>query len=277
MSQEVRISAINGTKLYGDLYYKESEQLQPLIVFVHGFKGFKNWGGFPYMLEQLSKSGYNGACFNFSHNGVSNERPEEFVRLYLFAKNTFSKELDELGYIIDYFYEKADNFNIDRKRIALIGHSRGGGISIIKASSDSRIKCLVTLASVSHFDRYSDKLKNEWRSKGYIEVENSRTKQMMRMDVTLLEDIEKNTDTLNICSAVSKLKIPALFIHGKEDLAVRCSEAEEIYESSNKELTELFLLENTGHTFGVTHPFSGTTDAFERVIGRMKSFLNVHL
>lgn len=275
--KNIDIHVNNNVALHGDFYINDDKlNKKPLVLFVHGFKGFKNWGGFPYMLNRLSSSGYAAACFNFSHNGVTIDKPEEFTRLDLFALNTFSRELNEIGIIIDHFYENEKKYNIDKEKIILIGHSRGGGISIIAAAKDKRVKCLVTLASVSQFDRYSDKLKHEWKEKGYIEVENSRTKQIMRLNATLLKDIETNIETLNILSAASKLTIPALFIHGKEDLAVRFKESEEIYEKSNKNISELILIENTGHTFGVTHPFGGTTPAFERVIEKIKSFLESH-
>ncbi|HEY3251765.1 MAG TPA: alpha/beta fold hydrolase [Ignavibacteria bacterium] len=276
MKRDILIPIDNNANISAD-FYNSNEDAAPLIIFVHGFKGFKDWGGFPFLLEKLSTSGYSAVSFNFSFNGVSKENPTEFTRLDLFAQNTFSRELKELGLVIDHFYSKSNHYRIDKNRIALIGHSRGGGISILKASSDKRIKFLVTLSSVSGFDRYSDKLKQQWKKHGYIEVENARTKQMMRMNVSMLEDIEKNRDRLDIVSAISRLKIPVLLVHGREDLAVKHTEAEELYNNSDKKLTELFLVENTGHTFGVVHPFEGTTKPFETVIEKIKRFLKAHL
>ena len=205
MIKTIKVDLKQNFPIFLDFYDSERIQ-QPLLIFSHGFKGFKNWGGFPYMLEKLSKGGFNAAALNFSHNGIDNENPAEFTRLDLFAKNTFSRELDELGLVIGYFYNNAEQYNVDRNKIALIGHSRGGGISILKASADDRIKCLVTLSSVSTFARYSEKTKELWKKTGYIEAENTRTKQMMRLNLSLLEDIESNN--LDIISAIGKLKIP---------------------------------------------------------------------
>jgi fermentation-respiration switch protein FrsA (DUF1100 family) len=99
----------------------------------------------------------------------------------------------------------------------------------------------------------------------------------MRMNKTLLEDIEKNHDRLNITKAIRGLKIPAQIIHGKEDLAVKVTDAEKLYDSSDKNLTTLHIIENTGHTFGIEHPFKGTTKAFDDVIGKAVEFLNKNL
>lgn len=229
------------------------------------------------MMEKISANGFNALSFNFTLNGVESSNPTEFSRLDLFAQNTFTKELDDLEDVINYFYSNSEELNIDRNRIALIGHSRGGGISIIKARENNRVKCLITLASVSEFDRYTEEHKKKWKEKGYFEVINTRTNQMMRLNSTLLEDLDKNKEGLDITNAVKHLNKPYLIIHGKEDLSVRFSEGEVLYENSDRNLTEFFPVENTGHTFGVAHPFQGTTKAFDKVIDKTIEFLKKNL
>ena len=99
----------------------------------------------------------------------------------------------------------------------------------------------------------------------------------MRLNYTLLEDIEKNRERFDILKSISKLKIPVLIIHGKEDLAVKSTSADELYANSAKENTELFIIENTGHTFGTIQPFAGTTKAFDKVLEKITSFLKSKL
>lgn len=249
----------------------------PLVIFAHGFKGFRNWGGFPYLMEKLAESGFAAVNFDFSQNGVAPERPMDFSRLDLFASNTHSAELDDLNTVTDHFYKNAEELGIDKNRIALIGHSRGGAAVILKASEDKRVKALVTLASIAEVDRYTNEQKERWRKNGYIEIPNARTGQMMRMNVSFLVDIETNAKRLDITRAMKELEIPALIIHGKEDLAVKYTDALKLHENSRKELTQLELINNTGHTFGIEHPFKGTTGAFETVIKKTVSFLNNNL
>jgi dipeptidyl aminopeptidase/acylaminoacyl peptidase len=276
----IRIPNSIGIEIDSDLFYtsgKQKSAAYPLVIFSHGFKGFKDWGGFPYMMEKISGNGFAALSFNFTFNGVDSSNPMEFSRLDLFAQNTFTKELDDLEAVIDYFYLNSEELNVDKNRIALIGHSRGGGISIIKARANDRVKCLITLASISDFDRYTYEHKRKWKEKGYFEVLNTRTNQMMRLNSTLLEDIEKNKERLDITRAVKNLNKPYLIIHGKQDLSVRFSEAEALYENSYKNITEFFPVENTGHTFGVVHPFQGTTKAFDTVIDKVVEFLKKSL
>ncbi|MCE1165492.1 MAG: alpha/beta hydrolase [Bacteroidetes bacterium] len=94
----------------------------------------------------------------------------------------------------------------------------------------------------------------------------------MRMNVSLLEDIEDNYNRLDIKNAMSKITVPVLIIHGKEDQAVDAGEAQTLFDLSDKKLSRLVILENTGHTFGAVHPFEGTTGALEKVIEEITQF-----
>lgn len=268
----IRIKKQNGIQIDCDLFHSTDAML-PLIIFAHGFKGFKNWGGFPYMMNKFAEAGFAAVSFNFTHNGVSPESPEEFSRLDLFAENTHTKELDDLESVTDYFYQHADEYNINKEKIALAGHSRGGAAVLIRSAEDSRIKTTVTLASVATVNRYTDEQKKRWREKGYIEIPNARTGQLMRMNKTFLEDIEINSERLDILKAVKRIQIPLLIIHGKEDLAVKFTDAEKIYNASDKTKSELFIIENTGHTFGAEHPFKGSTKAFDMAIEKSINFI----
>lgn len=253
--------------------YTSANPAGKLVIFAHGFKGFKDWGGFPYMMNKLTEAGFTAVSFNFTHNGVSSENPMEFTRLDLFAENTHTKELDDLQAVINHFYDNASGYNIDKNKIALLGHSRGGGAVLLTSAEDSRIKTTVTLASIATVNRYTDEQKKRWKEKGFIEIPNTRTGQLMRMNKTFLDDIEQNAERLNILNAVKKIGIPLLIIHGKEDLAVKYTDAEKIFSSAGKSTSELYIIENTGHTFGVEHPFKGTTKAFDEAINKSAEFI----
>ncbi|MCB0288593.1 MAG: alpha/beta hydrolase, partial [Calditrichaeota bacterium] len=102
------------------------------LIFVHGFKGFKDWGFVPHLAKHFSENGYFVITFNFSHNGVGKSLTE-FDELDKFANNTLSREVNELIEIISAykngFFGKISNQN----KIGLVGHSRGGAVSILAA------------------------------------------------------------------------------------------------------------------------------------------------
>jgi pimeloyl-ACP methyl ester carboxylesterase len=273
----LKIPNKHGDNLVTDFRFLKTplDDLMPLVIFCHGFKGFKDWGCFPYMLDKIAAQGNFVVSFNFSYNGVGEEGNElaEFTRLDKFAENTFTREIEDLGSVVDYLDVHRPKYKYDFNNIVLIGHSRGGGIVILETAQDKRIKKLITLASVASFERYTDRHKAEWKEKGYWDVMNSRTGQMMRMNVSLLEDIENNAETLDIEKAAEKINIPWLIIHGMEDISVDYSSAETLYNSGKTSQKTLKLLENTGHTFGATHPFENTTKKLEEVIDMVINFI----
>lgn len=171
-----------------------------------------------------------------------------------FGRNTYSKEIIDLGRVIDYLIKNYSD-RINTNNIILIGHSRGGGIVLLRASIDNRISSVITWAGVSDFgSRFpvDDELK-KWKADGVRYVVNGRTKQNMPHFYTFYEDFLKNKDNLNIKSAVKKIKIPFLIIHGKNDEAVNVKEALNLNKWSSN--SKLELLSST-HTFGTKHPWN---------------------
>jgi uncharacterized protein len=250
--------------------------MSPCLVYVHGFKGFKDWGFVPYVGNYFSNRGFFVIPFNFSHNGVG-ESLTEFDELGKFAKNTISLEVEELSEIIDNytagFFCKWNN-----QKIGIIGHSRGGGVSLLLAAQVISVDAVAVWASISKFDRYTKNQKASWQKEGFSEVLNSRTNQRMKLNLDLLEDIEKNkNEKLNIEKSVKNLKIPLLIAHGDEDTSVPFREAKDLYKWSNKKLSHFLGLPKTGHTFDVIHPFEGSNPKFEMLLEETNSFFNKYL
>lgn len=247
-------------------------QFDRAIIFVHGFKGFKDWGFYPFIGKYFASNGFYAITFNFSHNGIG-ENPIEFTEFEKFEKNTFSLEIEELNEIIDSIRNSFfENLKKDCK-VFICGHSRGGAISILTVSKRSDISAIAVWASISKLDRYSKRQKEEWRKKGYFEVMNMRTKQIMRLGVDLLDDIEKNSsEKLNIEKAVKNLNIPFFIVHGDQDLAVPIQEAEQLYQWADKSKTKFLKIIGTGHTFDITHPFTSSNPKFDLLLEQTNRF-----
>ena len=251
-------------------------KMSPCLIYVHGFKGFKDWGFIPYVGDYFSTRGFFVITFNFSHNGVG-ESLTEFNELEKFAKNTVSLEVEELTEIIDAY---TAGFFCERQnqKIGIIGHSRGGDVSIVTASQRKSVDAVAVWASISNFDRYTHKQKASWQKKGFSEVLNSRTNQMMKLNLDLLKDIEKNKDDkLNIEKSVKNFNKPLFIAHGDQDASVPFSEAKELYNWSDKELTHFLEIPGTGHTFDMVHPFERSNPKFEMLLEETNSFFNKYL
>jgi pimeloyl-ACP methyl ester carboxylesterase len=276
MIKELNLITSKGNKLRISAYFNESRFLGNLLIFVHGFKGFKDWGFGPYLADYFSNRGFLAVTFNFSHNGIGDNQ-QEFTELEKFAQNTFSLEISELNDLIDSI--KSGVFGLELSgKIGILGHSRGGAISLFVASKRNDINGVALWASISKLDRSSDRQKSEWKKKGAIEVLNTRTKQVMRLNVSLLEDIEKNSaGSLNLENSVRNLRCPLLIAHGDQDLAVPIAEADQLYEWSDKSITEYYRIIGTGHTFGIVHPFNGSNEKFEKLLNKTANFFERNL
>ena len=254
--KNIRINGKHNKPILTDLFFKESNQLKPILIFCHGYKGFKDWGAWNLMAENFANAGFFFVKFNFSHNGGTAEQPIDFPDLEAFGNNNYSKELDDLGNVIDWVSENSDIKNeIDLNEIYLIGHSRGAGIVLLKSDEDSRAKKVISLAGVSDYkSRFpkNEKLQ-EWEEKKVYFVKNGRTHQEMPHFYQFFRDFEKNEKRLNIKKATQNLEIPLLIIHGNNDASVSINEAKNLHKWNSKSMFK--IIENSNHVFGTSHPW----------------------
>tara|TARA_R100001369_G_scaffold91913_6_gene134694 strand:+ start:637 stop:1482 length:846 start_codon:yes stop_codon:yes gene_type:complete len=241
-----------------DVYYNESQKPKPVVIFCHGYKGFKDWGAWHLVAEAFAKAGFFFIKFNFSHNGGTVDEPIDFPDLEAFAENNYTKELDDLETVIEYFATtKHYMLEADVKNISLIGHSRGGGIALIKAQENDKVKKLVTWAGVSdykvRFKEGTNEFK-EWEESGVKYVKNGRTKQQMPHHFQFYTDFKENENRLTIQRAVEHLEIPHLVIHGSDDPTVSVKEAKSMHQWNPK--SALKIIEGTNHVFEAKHPWN---------------------
>ena len=269
--RNIKLNNPESKEFLADAIYKDSQKKLPLVIFVHGYKGYKDWGTWDLMAKKFAENGFYFVKFNFSHNGTTLDNPFEFADLESFGLNNYSKELSDVKVVIDYFVQKAE---VDSSNITIIGHSRGGGISILSAYEDDRIKNLVTWASVDTTDRFpKGEVFEKWKEEGVYYIVNGRTKQKMPHYWQFYEDYQKNIDRLNIQNAISSLKAKTLVIHGTQDEAVSQQAAENLHQWNPN--SELFLVENAGHTFGGKEPWeeNGLPSDLDLIIEKTIQFI----
>lgn len=277
MTRDFIYQSKSGDSITLSLYGAEHINKWPLIIYVHGFKGFKDWGFVPYMGEYMSRHGLCVLTFNFSLNGIG-EQPDEFTELDKFEANTLTREVNETMEIIKTCTQTDLLGEVVDTKIGLLGHSRGGGIAILAGKKMKEVSAICTWAAVSTFDRYDKKTKQKWREKGFHEVLNKRTGQVFRLGKDLLIDLEKNAKgSLNILDSVRTLEKPFLIIHGHDDETVPFYDAEQLNIYASPELTTLRLIPKTGHTFGTKHPFDTTNEQLELALSTSGEFFNKYL
>jgi uncharacterized protein len=275
-AKNVLLDGSSGKYMVADIYYRENKLAKPILIFSHGFKGFKDWGGYNQAAEYFARHDFVFVKFNFSHNGTTPADPASFDDLEAFGENTFTKELEDLDIIIDWALntDKVPDSQRNPDLIYLVGHSRGGGISIIKAAHDKRIKKLVTWAALNDLAyAWTPELMEDWKEEGVMYVNNARTRQRMPLNYSLYEDYIANRDKFDIQSAIKNLKIPFMVVHGTEDESVPMEQALEMKRWNQS--IKLELIPNGTHTFGVKHPHTAPHLPFDMqvVVEKTSEFL----
>ena len=243
-----------------DARYVPDGQAKPVVVFVHGFKGFKDWGHFNLLADYFAQQGLVFVKLNLSHNGLVVGGTGDLEDLEAFGQNNFSLELDDIGALLDSLEQPATTgipaSETDLRRLALIGHSRGGGLVLLKAAEDARVRAVATWAAINNINPgWTEELMLQWQQQGVYHVENSRTKQQLPLYYQIVEDYHANRLRLDIPHIVRrKLHKPLLVVHGDQDETVPVARAYEL--KSWKPNAELQILLAVTHNFGGAHPWT---------------------
>ncbi len=263
-----------------DIYLSESDAPKPLVLLLHGFRAFKDWGFFPYWAEKISKNGFTVAAIDFSLNAVL-DRDNSIFDMEKFARNTVTQEIVEAKMFLEKLHSEPETI-LSKKHVInwnneiyLIGHSLGGAIAIMVADENPAVKKLITVNSIFDFDIYTERQKEDWIKNGIKQFVDSTTRQTFVLNVDFLLDRLTYISEKSVTSAVSRLQIPYLILHGDADATVPPQAATVLYNASkNKNLTKIKPIKGGSHTFGIKHPFEATNPILEEVVYLIINFLN---
>ncbi|UYZ64801.1 alpha/beta hydrolase family protein [Hymenobacter weizhouensis] len=243
-----------------DARFVADGQPKPVVVFVHGFKGFKDWGHFNLLADYFARQGVVFVKLNLSHNGLVVGGTGDLEDLEAFGRNNFSLELDDIGALLDCLHQPGPvgvpAAEMDLSRLALVGHSRGGGLVLLKAAEDPRVRAVATWAAISNVNPgWPEALLQQWQEQGVFYVENSRTKQQLPLYFQIVEDYHQNRLRLDIRHNLRrKLRQPLLLLHGDQDETVPVARAHELH--GWRPAAELVILPGVTHNFGGAHPWA---------------------
>ncbi|GAB5418071.1 MAG: hypothetical protein Crog4KO_31510 [Crocinitomicaceae bacterium] len=221
-----------------------------LILFIHGYMGFKDWGCWDLVGDFFVDNSYAFVKYNVSHNGGTVDDPIDFPDPQAFSQNTYTRELTDFDCIVAHLVEQIGDFEL-----LVIGHSRGGGIAALQ-SVHPGVSKWASWAGISSISKRfpTGAALEDWRKNTFRYVKNGRTLQELPHHFNQYVDFETNSDRLNIEAHCKNNKKPCLILHGEEDPSVSIEEGKNLAKWTQ---TELIAIENAQHTFNASHPWNG--------------------
>ena len=227
-----------------DYAFHESERgAKNIVVLGHGVTGNKDRPFIVALAEGLAAVGIPALRFSFSGNGASEGR---------FIDSTISKEVDDLCVVLDRLKDYA---------ICYVGHSMGGAVGVLRASEDSRIQLLVSLAGMVHTKAFAQReFGDVTPDEGFMWDEPDCPLSQVYMD-----DL---TQINTVVDRAPQITVPWLLVHGDEDDVVPIEDSHDILEGVDGQ-AQLITLEGASHVFSDEY----TPVMVEKVVAWLKTHL----
>lgn len=196
-----------------------------IVVLGHGVTGNKDRPFLVALAQGLERAGINALRFSFAGNGASEGRFEDAV---------ITKEVDDLGCVLD---------ALKGRRVCFVGHSMGGAVGVLRASTDSRIRFLISLAGMVDTKNFA--------LREFGDVTPDRGNMWDNPDCPLSSAYMNDLIAIDsVVERATQIAVPWLFVHGSEDDVVPLQDTRDIFTKAEgpKEFVEIP---------GADHVFSG--------------------
>ncbi|MEO0481408.1 MAG: alpha/beta fold hydrolase [Planctomycetota bacterium] len=238
--------AVPGGEIRGELTLPHAAGTPPFpwVLQAHGYGGSRDWGPHRLLADRLSRRGVASIRFDFSGDG---RLPDGSIDESIVVKNFYSRELEDIGRVCDYGDARVE---LDPKRRAFVGHSRGGGIGLVHVAERGDYQTAIGWAAMDRILRFDAERLERWRREGRTELRHHGLQKTITFDRSLIDDADENRDRLDIRAAVRRIAVPMLFLHGDRDHALDAEVALSLFRSSRTVGTRLRWIEDCGHSFG---------------------------
>ncbi|MBR9701328.1 alpha/beta hydrolase [Candidatus Pacearchaeota archaeon] len=225
--KQIKIKNEHNENLIGVLH--EANNKKEIVIICHGFPGDKDEGFIKKFCENLQEADINAFRFDFSGFGESQGK----------IMST-TKRISDLKKVVGYFNKK--DFNV-----GLIGHSRGGTVSILFSSKNKNIKFVICIAGEANTKKFLQKIFPHQRKqilKGKMFYYGSKRGKQFPVTPATIKDLE----SYKPLNAVKYITCPILFVHGQEDISINPKASEDLYQKANHP-KKIKFYKNVDHNF----------------------------
>lgn len=220
--EEVSIPTKNNKNLYG--WWIKVDKEAPTIILMHGWG--RNVGKLMPYIKNLHGKGFNLLAFDSRNHGSSDT--DDFSSMVKFA--------EDISASIDFIENKP---SAQKGSAYIIGLSIGGAASIYAASSDTRIKKIITIGAPSN---PADVMALHMRKKHIPQP-------IIWLAFEFLQyKIGKRFTEISAAKNISETTAKVLLIHGNIDKVVPFSQGELLLNAANPEQAELWEIKGKGHS-----------------------------
>ena len=274
----IEFSSGNKEIVRGVLFEPTAPPLHPAIIFAHGLLStHEEFGDYA---EKFCQRGYLVLAIDFRGHGASDG-----------MRGLISEDrmVEDLQHALDFIEAQP---GIDNKRIALFGHSLGGGAVLCTTARDPRVAAVVAGATVGRLrDELSPGEQFQYRLVDRLNVlqkaithktfyvpyrvsyEHIFSDHAARAAAEAKGFLQKTLPADNIplllkqdaISCAQKIRVPALIVQGEKDAVVQHASVRAVYDVLAGE-KELYVVEGSGHSFATD--WKGAY-AFEHIAGWM--------
>jgi uncharacterized protein len=210
------------------LHLPERPGARIAVLVAHGMHSSKQSDKHRRICDEAARLGHLALRFDFAGCGESEGRPEDVG---------FTGEIDDLRSAM------AAARGLGAERLALVGSSMGGTVSILVAAQEPTIAALATIAAPAYLhDRAgsgwpSEILERAW-AEGRFEVRPG-----VFMSRAFLEDARR----YHVLGEAPKVQAPWLIVHGQQDESVPWGDAEALAQAQPR--ARLVLNAQADHRF----------------------------
>ncbi|MFC5649316.1 alpha/beta hydrolase family protein [Paenibacillus solisilvae] len=237
-----------GLYISGEVKTIEDGIAKPVLIVSHGFRGHRLWGFWPDVTTRFAEQGFYTISYDFSRVSA---RKEELGEQAVAEASTVSTELLDLESLISELFQGALPLSkeADTVRLALLGHSRAGGSSIIFASEHEQVKAVAV-----------------WNGGGTpsLPPRDSSNPPLSLQEQALVKDVEVNAERFNITDKFAQLQIPVLLVQGAKDNERLLAQNQFLQEAAPHQ--HFVSIAGGDHFFGAADPYEGSTRQLDEAV-----------